>query len=162
MWVWVNSGSWWWTGRPGVLRFMGSQRVGHNWATELTTRKMQSIKRSCFLPTRLAKMQKFDNFEFLCYCQNLKKGTFAIYKNYKFIYPLSAIPLLVVCPILNYKKDLSLSGYFSFFRFWNLLEPTTHVIWTTSCFLTRVYYVTPLKNNISTRLFITLFIIVKD
>ena len=27
--------SWWWTGRPGVLRFMGSQRVGHNWATEL-------------------------------------------------------------------------------------------------------------------------------
>ena len=34
-WVWVNSGSRWWTGRPGVLRFMGSQRVGHNWATEL-------------------------------------------------------------------------------------------------------------------------------
>ena len=34
-WIWVNSGSWWWTGRPGVLRFMGSQRVGHDWATEL-------------------------------------------------------------------------------------------------------------------------------
>ena len=34
-WVWVNSGSWWWTGRPGVLQFMGSQRVGHDWATEL-------------------------------------------------------------------------------------------------------------------------------
>ena len=34
-WVWVNSGSWWWTGRPGVLQFMGSQRVRHNWATEL-------------------------------------------------------------------------------------------------------------------------------
>ena len=34
-WVWVDSGSWWWTGRPGVLQFMGSQRVGHNWATEL-------------------------------------------------------------------------------------------------------------------------------
>ena len=34
-WVWVNSGSWWWTGRPGVLGFMGSQRVGHDWATEL-------------------------------------------------------------------------------------------------------------------------------
>ena len=33
--VWVNSGSWWWTGRPGMLRSMGSQRVGHNWATEL-------------------------------------------------------------------------------------------------------------------------------
>ena len=34
-WTWVNSGSWWWTGRPGVLRFTGSQRVGHDWATEL-------------------------------------------------------------------------------------------------------------------------------
>ena len=35
-WVWMNSGSWWWTGRPGVLQFMGLQRVGHNWATELS------------------------------------------------------------------------------------------------------------------------------
>ena len=34
-WVSVNSGSWWWTGRPGVLQFMGSQRVKHDWATEL-------------------------------------------------------------------------------------------------------------------------------
>ena len=33
--VWVNSGSWWWTGRPGMLQSMGSQRVGHEWATEL-------------------------------------------------------------------------------------------------------------------------------
>ena len=34
-WVWVNSGSWWWTGRPGVLQSIGSQRIWHNWATEL-------------------------------------------------------------------------------------------------------------------------------
>ena len=34
-WVWVNSGSLWWTGRPGVLQFMGLQRIGHNWETEL-------------------------------------------------------------------------------------------------------------------------------
>ena len=34
-WVWADSGTWWWTGRPGVLQFMGSQRVGHDWATEL-------------------------------------------------------------------------------------------------------------------------------
>ena len=34
-WVWVNSGSWWWTGRPGVLPFMGLQRVRHDWVTEL-------------------------------------------------------------------------------------------------------------------------------
>ena len=35
MWVWVNSGIWWWTGRPGVLRFIGLQRDRHDWATEL-------------------------------------------------------------------------------------------------------------------------------
>ena len=34
-WVWVSSGSQWWTGKPGVLQSMGSQRVGHNWVTEL-------------------------------------------------------------------------------------------------------------------------------
>ena len=35
MWVWVNSRSWWWTGRPGVLQSMSSQRVRHDWMTEL-------------------------------------------------------------------------------------------------------------------------------
>ena len=34
-WVWVGFGSWWWTGRPGMLQFMGSQRVRHDWTTEL-------------------------------------------------------------------------------------------------------------------------------
>ena len=43
-WVWVNSGSWWWTGRPGVLRFMGSQRVGHDWATELNWTELNSMR----------------------------------------------------------------------------------------------------------------------
>ena len=41
-WVWVNSGRWWWTGRPGVLRFMGSQRVAHDWATELNWTELHS------------------------------------------------------------------------------------------------------------------------
>ena len=47
--VWVNSGIWWWTGRPGVLRFMGSQRVGHDWATELNW--TESFKISKIVPT---------------------------------------------------------------------------------------------------------------
>ena len=34
-WVWVSSGSWWWTGRPGVVQSIGSQIVRHDWATEL-------------------------------------------------------------------------------------------------------------------------------
>ena len=38
MWVWVSSRSWWWTGKPGVLQSMGSQRVGHNWVTKLNWR----------------------------------------------------------------------------------------------------------------------------
>ena len=42
-WVCVDSGSWWWTGMPGVLRFMGSQRVRHNWATELNWTELKSI-----------------------------------------------------------------------------------------------------------------------
>ena len=43
-WVWVNSRRWWWTGRPGVLRFMGLQRVGHDWATGLTKEHQQRGK----------------------------------------------------------------------------------------------------------------------
>ena len=47
-WVWVNSGCLWWTGRPGVLQFMGSQRVKHDWVTELNwaelPRDMSGVK----------------------------------------------------------------------------------------------------------------------
>ena len=39
-WVWATSRSWWWTGRPGVLQSMGSQRVGHDWAAELKNLEM--------------------------------------------------------------------------------------------------------------------------
>ena len=46
--VWVNSGSWWWTGRPGVLQVMGSQRVGHDWATELNWTELRPL---CPSPT---------------------------------------------------------------------------------------------------------------
>ena len=35
--------SWWWTGRPGVLQSMGSQRVGHDWATEQNTKSLKSV-----------------------------------------------------------------------------------------------------------------------
>ena len=42
-WVWVNSGSWWRTGRPGMLWFMGLQRVRHDWATELTEHAVTSV-----------------------------------------------------------------------------------------------------------------------
>ena len=39
-WVWASSGSWWWTGKPGVLQSMGSQTVRHDWVTELNWRQI--------------------------------------------------------------------------------------------------------------------------
>ena len=52
-WVWVNSGSWWWTRRPGVLRFMGSQRVGHDWATELNWTEEKEQEENLYLSSYL-------------------------------------------------------------------------------------------------------------
>ena len=49
-WVWVNSGSWWWTGRPGLLRFMGLQRVEHDWVTELNRKH---LKNSNYAPSMI-------------------------------------------------------------------------------------------------------------
>ena len=64
-WVWVNSGSWWWTGRPGVLRFTGSQRVGHNWVTELNwTEKEKSDIRFQNWILKM-KSQKIPSYELL-------------------------------------------------------------------------------------------------
>ena len=63
MQVWVNSRSWWWTGRPGVLLFMGWQRVGHDWTTELnwTEDKVEgrlAKKDSYFRETGLIQMNR--------------------------------------------------------------------------------------------------------
>ena len=52
-WVWVNSGRWWWTGRLGVLWFTGSQRVGHDWATELNWTELNTISLYDYNPTYL-------------------------------------------------------------------------------------------------------------
>ena len=79
MWVWVNSGSWWWTGRPGVLQFMGSQRVGHDWTTELNWTHLYSclqhkqfyVLRKCDLQcTLLPKLKHYFKEEvFNCKCK---------------------------------------------------------------------------------------------
>ena len=47
-WVWVNSGSWWWTGRPGMLQSLESQRVGHDQATKLKWTELKLL--SQFIP----------------------------------------------------------------------------------------------------------------
>ena len=50
IWVWVNSGSWWWRGRPGVVQSIGSQRFGHDLATELN----YSTERNCDLSVSMS------------------------------------------------------------------------------------------------------------
>ena len=57
-WVWMNSGSWWWTGRPGVLQFMGPQRVRHDWVTELNWESEQYPERSLGAVTLGSKISK--------------------------------------------------------------------------------------------------------
>ena len=73
-WVRANSGSWWWTGRPGVLQSMGSHRVGHDWATELTDAvfiywRVNTIKMSVLpkLSSRFSEIQSKPQ-QILCVC----------------------------------------------------------------------------------------------
>ena len=74
---WVNSRSWWWTGRPSVLWLTGSQRVGHDWATELNWSSFPSTTGwreclfctvySCFLCQRLIDHRCVDESSWLKY-----------------------------------------------------------------------------------------------
>ena len=69
-WVWVNSGSWWWTERPGVLRFMGSQRVGHNWATELNWTDSSEILDLYLDFVKLTVLKSLLNLLQYCFCSS--------------------------------------------------------------------------------------------
>ena len=81
-WVWISSGSWWSTGKPGMLRFMGSQRVRHSWATELNwgpwnlllgMGKKECSSLSSFFGLFLVDLSKLSWWEFKK--ENLKKRT---------------------------------------------------------------------------------------
>ena len=83
-WVWVNSGSWWWTGRPGVLRFMGSQKVGHDWA-ELNWRSCKGARSN--IPILF-----YSNY--LCqFCWDIKDIWPCVIKGYN----------VLICTFLYYK-----------------------------------------------------------
>ena len=69
-WVWVNSGSWWWTGRPGVLWFMGSQRVRHDWATELNWTDVYFSPFKTEVPERLTNWPNITQLESRRWCWN--------------------------------------------------------------------------------------------
>ena len=48
-WIWASSRIWWWTGKPGLLQSMGSQRIRHDWATELTDWSWRTNFHSCIM-----------------------------------------------------------------------------------------------------------------
>ena len=84
--VWVNSRSWWWTGRPGVLWFMGSQRVEHNWATELNWVKGEIKDLHVFCPTDVAKRTQ----EELCL-----RSSYSFFSLYWICYNIASIYLFI-------------------------------------------------------------------
>ena len=117
-WVWVNSGSSWWTRRPGVLWFMGLQRVGHDWTTELNWTKSFTHKRLKNVACRKQPTLNFDYNKSVFYCKmrssdqkNLKKKNG--YKPGLSIYLLyrdSADTMICVC--FKFVKELSWQLYF--------------------------------------------------
>ena len=62
---WVNSGSWWWSGKPGVLQSMGSQRVGHDWVTELTELPFSYYKRHTLIKNKKSSVDQSVSHFFL-------------------------------------------------------------------------------------------------
>ena len=70
-WVWVSSRSWWWTGKPGVLQSMGSQRVRHDWATELSWASFLVFMALCLPYSEtcpLRSLVQFLKLNYLCVC----------------------------------------------------------------------------------------------
>ena len=94
-WVWVNSGSWWWTGRPGVLQSMGSQRVGHNWVTELNW--------YCYI--------YLTSLTFKTYCRNLSSSFAWVHDTLSFFKIL--LGYFSECPLHLLKSCLPDQSYFN-------------------------------------------------
>ena len=96
-WAWASSGSWWWTGNPGVLQSMGSQRVGHDWVTELG----ECCYWCEFLFRPLKLLLICNNNIFLCYHLYVHwRNNF----NFLIVWPKS----LNFLPILDFDMPLSL------------------------------------------------------
>jgi len=76
-WVWVNYRSLWWTGRPGVLRFMGSQRVGHDWMTQLNWTELVYHVKVESLPVKHLELETTPLY--LTFCSGNKRDTVFYY-----------------------------------------------------------------------------------
>ena len=113
MWVWVNSGSWWWTERPGVLRFMGLQRVGHDWATKLNWTSPHSTCNPRLIYSVPARHHQlichlFDNYFLRCYHVRGADTSFSI-------------------PSKLSSSFCSLAVYFLRFTSWSVVTPCIYI-----------------------------------
>ena len=82
-WVWLNSGSWWWTGWPGVLQSMGLQRVRHDWAAELKWNEANVKKR--YQASKQKILTYIQHFVQLSFCIKWIQITLCL-KNYWFTF----------------------------------------------------------------------------
>ena len=80
-WVWVDYRSSWWTGRPGVLWFMGSQRVGHDWVTELNWILFSTVVRQTYVP--------INSVKGLLLFYHIFTGTYCLLSSYPQSFPAS-------------------------------------------------------------------------
>ena len=67
IWTWASSGSWWWIGKPGLLQSMGSQRVKHDWATQLNWTCVNILYSLFFCLTPIILWQMFLHSLFYCF-----------------------------------------------------------------------------------------------
>ena len=82
MWVWVDSRSWCWTGRPGMLRFIGSQRVRHDWATELNWTGVISVPENLGHIKFCSAIQIWFSFQ-LKFCIYTQLSPFSVFSSLK-------------------------------------------------------------------------------
>ena len=99
-WVCVNSGSWWWTGRPGLLRFMGLQRVRHDWATELNWTELNWTESNTYFSI-LTKIFLLTDFSLYSYHHFFKNVNFHLF--------LCSVFYRFGVEALQFSLDLSLS-----------------------------------------------------
>ena len=110
MWVWVNSGSWWWTGRPGVLQFMGSQRVGHDWVTELNWKSLQMVTGAMKLRWLLLGRKAMTNLDSILKSRDITLPT-----------TVRLVKAIVWVWELDYKESWALKNW----CFWNIVLENT-------------------------------------
>ena len=110
-WVWANSGSWWWTGRPGVLQSMGLQRVGHNLVTELNWMPKRYHFKYTNATTKNSVLQKLE-------CRAWRQGVLPVISSVTTGNLLYLIRLyFLICKMRRLNKIISMTSSDQFFPY---------------------------------------------